>query len=166
MSETARLKADPRCRDIPVIILTATDDTVEAMDRGLRGGAVDYITKPISPPRVAVRVRAVVERRRLQRQLQELQASFTSMLVHDLRAPLTIIKGYADLFEATSGPLTAKQQRYLKSMQEQRFKDAYQYVSTTLRAGKSHQFVIPKDECVRSTAHQSDSCDRSDTDAD
>ena len=36
----------------------------------------------------------------------------------------------------------------------------------TLRAGKSHQFVIPKDECVRSTAHQSDSCDRSDTDAD
>ncbi|HXC51943.1 MAG TPA: hypothetical protein VN634_13730 [Candidatus Limnocylindrales bacterium] len=26
---------------------------------------------------------------------------------------------------------------YLKAMQEQRFKDAYQYVSTTLRAGKS-----------------------------
>ena len=67
---------------------------------------------------MAVRVRAVVERRRLQRELRELQASFTSMLVHDLRAPLTIIKGYADLFEATSGPLTAKQQRYLKSMQE------------------------------------------------
>ncbi len=36
----------------------------------------------------------------------------------------------------------------------------------TLRAGKSHQFVIPKDECVRSTAHRSDSCNRSDTDAD
>jgi signal transduction histidine kinase len=113
-----RLKADPRCRDIPVIILTATDDTVDAMDRGLRGGAVDYITKPISPQRVAVRVRAVVERRRLQRELQDVQASFTSMLVHDLRAPLTVIKGYADLLGATADPLTARQQRYLKSMQD------------------------------------------------
>src|SRR5713226_4323210 len=29
----------------------------------------------------------------------------------------------------------------------------------TLRAGKSHQFVIPKDECVRSTAYNNDSCE-------
>ena len=29
----------------------------------------------------------------------------------------------------------------------------------TLRAGKSHQFVIPKEECVRSTEPQLDSCD-------
>lgn len=36
----------------------------------------------------------------------------------------------------------------------------------TLRAGKSHQFVIPKDECVRSTAHHSDSLEGSETDAD
>jgi len=113
-----RLKADARCRDIPVIILTAMDDTVEAMDRGLRAGAIDYITKPISPPRVAVRVRAVVERRRLQVELQELQASFTSMLVHDLRTPLTIFKAYADLMGASSDPLTAKQRRYLKSMRD------------------------------------------------
>lgn len=35
----------------------------------------------------------------------------------------------------------------------------------TLRAGKSHQFVIPKDECVRSTAHINDSCEGSDTNA-
>ena len=34
----------------------------------------------------------------------------------------------------------------------------------TLRAGKSHQFVIPKDECVRTTAHNSDSQNGSDTD--
>ena len=113
-----RLKADAGSRDIPVIILTATDDTVEAMDRGLRAGAVDYITKPISPPRVAVRVRAVVERRRLECELQELHASFTSMLVHDLRAPLTIIKAYADMLGASSDPLTTKQQRYLTSMQD------------------------------------------------
>ena len=32
----------------------------------------------------------------------------------------------------------------------------------TLQAGKSYQFVIPKDECVRSTDHLSDSSERSD----
>ena len=32
----------------------------------------------------------------------------------------------------------------------------------TLRAGKSHQFVIPKEECVRAAAPTSDSCDGSD----
>jgi hypothetical protein len=35
----------------------------------------------------------------------------------------------------------------------------------TLRAGKSYQFVIPKDECVRSTAPHVDSSNGSDTDA-
>ena len=34
----------------------------------------------------------------------------------------------------------------------------------TLRAGKSHQFVIPKDECIRATAQNPDSCDGSEND--
>jgi hypothetical protein len=32
----------------------------------------------------------------------------------------------------------------------------------TLRAGKSHQFVIPKEECMRSAEAITDSCDGSD----
>jgi hypothetical protein len=32
----------------------------------------------------------------------------------------------------------------------------------TFTAGKSHQFVIPKDECDRPTAHTADSCNGSD----
>ena len=35
----------------------------------------------------------------------------------------------------------------------------------TLRAGKNHQFVIPKEECVRSAGFPGDSRNRSDTDA-
>ena len=52
-----RLKADARTRDIPVIFLTALDaEADEAF--GLSLGAVDYITKPISPPLVMARVKA------------------------------------------------------------------------------------------------------------
>jgi putative two-component system response regulator len=50
-----RLKQDPRTRDIPVIFLTAKTDA-EDEEKGLRLGAVDYITKPISPSIVLARV--------------------------------------------------------------------------------------------------------------
>ena len=50
-----RLKAEPRTAEIPVIFLTAKVQ-VEDEEKGLKLGAVDYITKPISPPIVLARV--------------------------------------------------------------------------------------------------------------
>ncbi|ASG20564.1 MULTISPECIES: response regulator [Nitrospirillum] len=52
-----RLKANPATRDIPVIFLTARNEVADE-ERGLALGAVDYITKPISPPIVLARVSA------------------------------------------------------------------------------------------------------------
>jgi putative two-component system response regulator len=49
------LKSDPATRDIPIIFLTAKAE-VEDEKKGLELGAVDYITKPISPPIVMARV--------------------------------------------------------------------------------------------------------------
>ena len=51
-----RLKSDDRTRDIPVIFLTAKS-SIEDEQKGLELGAVDYITKPISPPIVLARIR-------------------------------------------------------------------------------------------------------------
>ena len=50
------LKRDPKTRDIPVIFLTAMS-RVEDEKKGLELGAVDYITKPISPPVVLARIK-------------------------------------------------------------------------------------------------------------
>ncbi|WP_435635392.1 HD-GYP domain-containing protein [Pseudomonas solani] len=52
----ARLKADEATTSIPVIFVTALAD-VEDEARGFEVGAVDYITKPVSPPIVRARVR-------------------------------------------------------------------------------------------------------------
>ncbi|QDX81658.1 two-component system response regulator [Denitratisoma sp. DHT3] len=49
------LKANASTRDIPAIFLTAMSE-VEDERKGLELGAVDYITKPISPPIVLARV--------------------------------------------------------------------------------------------------------------
>jgi putative two-component system response regulator len=51
-----RLQADPATRSIPVICLTAKT-AVEDEKMGLDLGAVDYITKPISPPIMLARLR-------------------------------------------------------------------------------------------------------------
>ena len=51
-----RLKADAATAGIPVIFLTAKTE-VEDEQKGFDVGAVDYITKPISPPIVMARVK-------------------------------------------------------------------------------------------------------------
>jgi putative two-component system response regulator len=51
-----RLKSSPATRDIPVIFLTAKAETSDEQT-GFELGAVDYITKPISPPIVLARVK-------------------------------------------------------------------------------------------------------------
>lgn len=51
-----RLKAEPAWARIPVIFVTAMSEVSDEA-RGFELGAVDYITKPISPPIVQARVR-------------------------------------------------------------------------------------------------------------
>jgi len=55
-----KLKADVATRDIPIIFLTAKAE-VEDETRGLELGAVDYITKPISPSILTERVKTHLE---------------------------------------------------------------------------------------------------------
>jgi sigma-B regulation protein RsbU (phosphoserine phosphatase) len=56
----AKLKADAKTRDIPIIFVTAMSDT-QNETKGFELGAVDYITKPISPPVVSARVKNHLE---------------------------------------------------------------------------------------------------------
>lgn len=51
-----RLKADNETANIPVIFVTELSD-IQAELKGLEAGAIDYISKPISPPVVQMRVR-------------------------------------------------------------------------------------------------------------
>jgi putative two-component system response regulator len=51
-----RLKADPKTRGIPVLFITAKESP-EDEQKGFDLGCVDYITKPISAPRVRARVK-------------------------------------------------------------------------------------------------------------
>lgn len=55
-----RLRENPNTRDIPVIFITALDDT-EDETLGLSLGAADYITKPVRPAILLARVQGQIE---------------------------------------------------------------------------------------------------------
>lgn len=64
-----RLKLDDQTKEIPVIFLTALNETVDKV-RGLGLGAVDYLTKPLQEEEVLARVRLHLKLRNLTRHLQ------------------------------------------------------------------------------------------------
>jgi len=114
----AKLKEDPATRDIPVIFLTALNED-EDEEKGLRLGAVDYITKPFAPAIVRARVRNHLALRQAQiemqgqrnqiqaayqklRELEKLRDDLVHMVVHDMRSPLT---GLAMFLEVLSPEL-------------------------------------------------------------
>ena len=53
----ARLKADPRLQDVPVIFISALAET-EAKIGAFAAGGIDYVTKPLNPDEVLARPQA------------------------------------------------------------------------------------------------------------
>src|SRR5437773_2198193 len=64
-----RLKASKTTCDIPIVFVTGLDDVFDET-MGLSLGAVDYITKPISPPIVRARVETHLRLRSTQQALE------------------------------------------------------------------------------------------------
>ncbi len=89
-----RLKEHDSTREIPVIFMTALTDTVNKV-KGFEVGGVDYITKPFQYEEVLSRVNAHLTIRTLQRELQKEIAAkdqFFSIIAHDLRGPLSVLR--------------------------------------------------------------------------
>lgn len=74
-----RLKSDERFKELPVIFVTAMGE-IEDESKGFKVGAVDYITKPISPLILKARVRTHLELQEARLRLEELVAVRTEEL--------------------------------------------------------------------------------------
>jgi two-component system, sensor histidine kinase and response regulator len=97
------LKGDPGTRDIPIIFVTAMCQEEDEI-KGLELGAIDYVTKPISPHIVRARVKNHLELKRYRDLLETLSMAadrakkeFLRSISHELRTPLTPILGMTDL---------------------------------------------------------------------
>ncbi|MFC0348397.1 response regulator [Undibacterium danionis] len=79
-----RLKENPMTADIPVIFLTAKSQ-VSDEEMGLKLGAVDYISKPISPPIVLARVATQLHLVRARNLLQDQNKHLESLVLDRTR---------------------------------------------------------------------------------
>ena len=119
----AAIKATPRGRLIPVIMVTAKAEQSD-IKAGLDAGADDYITKPVEMEEALARIRSALRQRALEKGLHEaneqlkrlmaLKDDFLNIASHDIRSPLASILGFADeLRREDTGPLNETQKHYL-----------------------------------------------------
>jgi len=73
---TKLLKADPKYREIPIIMLSALDDVKDKV-AGFELGIDDYITKPFNFSEVLARIRAVLRNRELFAQIVARESRLT-----------------------------------------------------------------------------------------
>jgi PAS domain S-box-containing protein len=79
------LKADERMREVPVIFISALDETVDKV-KAFDAGGVDYITKPFQSQEVLARVETHLSLRRAQERLKERNVRLQQEIMERKRA--------------------------------------------------------------------------------
>lgn len=117
-----RLKANPATRDIPVIFLTAKTE-VEDEQLGFELGAVDYITKPVSPPIVLARIHAQLTFKASADFLRDKNVFLETEVIKRTREVVAIqdviilaMASMAETRDADTGNHIRRTQRYVKAL--------------------------------------------------
>jgi two-component system, sensor histidine kinase and response regulator len=119
-----RIKRDARSARIPVIFVTALNDTTDRV-KAIEAGGDDFLTKPHNRMVLGARVRSLLklkaatdaleESYRKLRELEKMRDDLMKMIVHDLKTPLTsIIATLEMLADGDLGPVGVSQQGALR----------------------------------------------------
>lgn len=110
-----RLKVEPEQAEIPIIFLTALNDSASVV-KGFQLGANDFISKPFRREELLIRVEhqlSLVDARRIiLRQTEELRKTIAgrdklySVIAHDLRSPMASIKMLCNTIMMSIDPQT------------------------------------------------------------
>src|SRR3954449_477538 len=118
-----RIKRDPRTARIPVIFVTALNDTTDRV-KAIEAGGDDFLTKPHNRLVLGARVRSLLklkaatdaleESARKMKELEKLRDDLMKMIVHDLKTPLTSVLATIEMLaEGDFGTLTPTQRAAL-----------------------------------------------------
>ena len=118
-----RIKRDPRTKSIPIIFVTALNDTTDRV-KAIEAGGDDFLTKPHNRLVLGARVRSLLKLKaatdaledslRKQRELEKLRDDLMKMIVHDLKSPLTSVLATMEmLLDGDFGQLVETQRKAL-----------------------------------------------------
>lgn len=129
------LKNQEETKDIPIIFISALNETVDKL-KGFQLGGVDYITKPFHQEEVLARITAHLTIVYQKKQLKELNASkdkFFSIIAHDLKNPFNGLIGISNLLLSRYHDLDdEKRITYLKEI-EKLSKNSYELLENLLQ---------------------------------
>jgi two-component system, NtrC family, sensor histidine kinase KinB len=127
--------------------VTATKTPVRINDVSLSNRTITIIIEPVlDPANVVLGTSVLLQDKTLEKNLSTLKEDFTSMMVHELRAPLTAIKGSAGLIIGQIGVLSAAEQKQLVTIIHEQSQRLIEDVSSLLDAAKleAGRFTIQK----------------------
>jgi putative two-component system response regulator len=114
-----RLMVQPEYQDIPVIFLTSMSDTANEIE-GLNLGAVDYISKPFSPPlllkRLELHLKVVSQQRELinyNNNLQDMVKARTKTILDMQNSVLKIVANLVESRDEITGGHVERTRQYL-----------------------------------------------------
>lgn len=113
-----RLKADPAFRDIPVIFLTALADAGSELE-GLSLGAIDYITKPFSPPLLMKRLETHLLMKDYRDNLEEMVEEKTKTVYELQNAVLRTVAELVECRDDVTGGHIERTQAYIRILIEE-----------------------------------------------
>jgi diguanylate cyclase (GGDEF)-like protein len=113
-----RIAGDPRLRDIPVIVVTASIES-QHLPAAFQAGAVDYLLKPINPLELGARVRSVL---RLKREMDQRKERESELIEATYR--LAAAKSELQRLSALDGLTGITNRRRYDEMLDQEWKRA------------------------------------------
>jgi K+-sensing histidine kinase KdpD len=118
-----RIKRDPRTKSMPVIFVTALNDTTDRV-KAIEAGGDDFLTKPHNRLVLGARVRSLLKLKattdsledalRKLREAEKMRDDLMKMIVHDLKTPLTSVLATMEmLIDGDFGSISDEQKRML-----------------------------------------------------
>ena len=127
----AQLKADAALKEIPVIFISALNETVDKV-KAFSVGGVDYVTKPFQFEEVYARIQTHLQLR----SLEKLRDDLTHMIVHDLRSPLAVICSFLDILELHEAQNLSASIQKLVAVARRSVKDLLDMIGSLLDVSK------------------------------
>ena len=146
-----RIKRDPRTARIPVIFVTAMNDTTDRV-RAIEAGGDDFLTKPHNRLVLGARVRSLLKLKaatdalensyRKLRELEKVRDDLMKMIVHDLKSPLTSVLATLEMLGDGDFGLLSDDQKRAISEAEGKSEDLLTLIEDILEVARIEEAAV------------------------